>query len=82
MTISISLGEKHKVFVNGVWVGVCVNAALLVDDFRSKRRKKEVHHQVEINLDYKNREVRIFSDAGRIMRPLLVVESLKNIYLN
>lgn len=43
---SISLGEKHKVFVNGVWVGVCDNAASLVDDFRSKRRKKEVHHQV------------------------------------
>lgn len=43
---SLSLGKKHKVFVNGDWVGVCDNAASLVDDFRSKRRKKEVHYQV------------------------------------
>ncbi|KAK9061257.1 hypothetical protein SSX86_018437 [Deinandra increscens subsp. villosa] len=76
---SISLGKKHKIFVNGDWVGVCDNAASLVDDLRSKRRKKEVHYQVEIKLDDKNGEVRIFSDAGRIMRPLLVVESLENI---
>ncbi|KAF5770709.1 putative DNA-directed RNA polymerase [Helianthus annuus] len=78
---SISIGKKHKVFVNGDWVGICANAASLVADFRSKRRKKEVHHQVEIKLDDKNGEVRIFSDAGRIMRPLLLVEGLKNIKL-
>ncbi|XP_076947019.1 DNA-directed RNA polymerases IV and V subunit 2-like [Bidens hawaiensis] len=78
---SLSLGKKHKVFVNGDWVGVCDNAASLVDDFRSKRRKKEMHYQVEIKLDDKNGEVRIFSDAGRIMRPLLLVESLKNVKL-
>ncbi|KAI3793439.1 hypothetical protein L1987_36058 [Smallanthus sonchifolius] len=78
---SVSLGKKHKVFVNGDWVGICDNAASLVDDFRSKRRKREVHSQVEIKLDNKNGEVRIFSDAGRLMRPLLLVEGLKNIKL-
>ncbi|GJT69102.1 DNA-directed RNA polymerases IV and V subunit 2-like protein [Tanacetum coccineum] len=59
----ILLGRKHKVFFNGDWVGVCDDAASLV----------------EIIQDDKNREVCIFSDAGRIMRLLLVVENLKNI---
>nr|GEV33554.1 DNA-directed RNA polymerases IV and V subunit 2-like [Tanacetum cinerariifolium] len=75
----ILLGRKHKVFFNGDWVGVCDDAASLVADIRSKRRSKEVHYQVEIIQDDKNREVRIFSDAGRLMRPLLVVENLNNI---
>ncbi|KAL8193189.1 hypothetical protein R6Q57_027093 [Mikania cordata] len=79
---SISFGEKHKVFVNGDWVGICDDAASLVDDFRSKRRRKEVHYQVvEIKLDDKNGEVRIFSDAGRLVRPLILVEGIKNIKL-
>lgn len=44
--MSISLGRKHKVFFNGDWVGVCDDAASLVDDFRSKRRRNEVPYQV------------------------------------
>ncbi|GKB13268.1 DNA-directed RNA polymerases IV and V subunit 2-like protein [Tanacetum coccineum] len=32
--------------------------------------------QVEIKEDTKNKEVRIFFDAGRVLRPLLVVQNL------
>lgn len=77
--ISTSLGGKHKVFVNGDWVGICDDAASLVADIRSKRRRKEIPYQVEIKRDEKHGEVRIFSDAGRLMRPLLFVENLKKI---
>ncbi|KVI09777.1 DNA-directed RNA polymerase, subunit 2 [Cynara cardunculus var. scolymus] len=77
--ISTSLGGKHKVFVNGDWVGICDDAASLVDVIRSKRRRKEIPYQVEIKRDEKHGEVRIFSDAGRLMRPLLFVENLKKI---
>ncbi|KAG5241504.1 DNA-directed RNA polymerase family protein [Salix suchowensis] len=49
------LDGKHKVFLNGEWVGV------------------------EIKRDEQQREVHIFSDAGRILRLLIVVENMDKI---
>ncbi|XP_021890660.1 DNA-directed RNA polymerase D subunit 2b [Carica papaya] len=71
-----SLKGKHKVFLNGDWIGVCEDSAYFVAELRSRRRQQELHHQMEIKRDVKEEEVRIFTDAGRILRPLLVVENL------
>ncbi|KAK1309569.1 DNA-directed RNA polymerase D subunit 2a [Acorus calamus] len=72
-----SLSGKGKVFLNGLWVGLCVDSNSFVTKLRIKRRSKLISPQVEIKNDKHEREVRIFSDAGRILRPLLVVENLK-----
>lgn len=76
---STSLSGKHKVMLNGDWVGVCENSSAFVANLRRKRRKNELPHQTEIKRDEKNQEVRIFSDAGRVLRPLIVVENLRKI---
>ncbi|XWS72757.1 hypothetical protein CRYUN_Cryun02cG0068400 [Craigia yunnanensis] len=76
---SSSLNGKDKVFLNGEWVGVCEDSLLFAADVRRKRRRKELPYQVEIKRDEHKGEVRIFSDAGRILRPLLVVENLTKI---
>ncbi|CAH1443779.1 unnamed protein product [Lactuca virosa] len=78
---STSLSGMDKVFVDGDWVGFCKNSASFVAEFRRKRRKKEVPHQVEIKRDTRHKEVRIFYDAGRILRPLIVVQNLHKIKL-
>ncbi|OVA01980.1 DNA-directed RNA polymerase [Macleaya cordata] len=78
---SASWKGKDKVFLNGDWVGVCNDSSSLVADLKSTRRSKGIPPQVEIKRDQQQREVRIFSDAGRILRPLLVVENLKKIKL-
>lgn len=74
-----SLGEKYKILLDGEWVGTRADAVSFVEEFRRKRRRKQLPYEVEIKHDVQNREVRIFSDAGRILRPLLVVENLKKI---
>ncbi|PON74552.1 DNA-directed RNA polymerase, subunit [Parasponia andersonii] len=76
---STRLDGKIKVFLNGDWVGVCVDSLAFVMELRRMRRRKELPHQVEIKRDEQHGEVRIFSDAGRILRPLLVVENLGKI---
>ncbi|KAL4302856.1 hypothetical protein GQ457_10G002960 [Hibiscus cannabinus] len=73
---SSSLDGKDKVFLNGEWVGVCENSLSFAAEIRRKRRRKELPYQVEIKRDEPKGEVRIFSDSGRIMRPLLVIENL------
>ncbi|WOL00513.1 hypothetical protein Cni_G09226 [Canna indica] len=75
----LSLSKMYKVFLNGDWVGVCSDMSSFADRFRCMRRAKLIHPQVEIKRDKHQKEVRVFTDAGRIMRPLLVVENLKKI---
>ncbi|KAE8056274.1 hypothetical protein FH972_013060 [Carpinus fangiana] len=74
-----SLRGKYKVFLNGEWVGVCKDSISFVAEVRNKRRRKQLSHELEIKRDEKHEEVRMFSDAGRILRPLLVVENLNKI---
>lgn len=76
---STKLSGKNKVFLDGDWVGVCEDPISFVVELRTKRRHKELPQQVEIKRDEQQGEVRIFSDAGRILRPLLVVENLKKV---
>ncbi|CAA2999086.1 DNA-directed RNA polymerases IV and V subunit 2 [Olea europaea subsp. europaea] len=76
---STALNEKDKIFVDGDWVGLCTDSTSFVAKLRHKRRKMEVPHQIEIKRDQHHGEVRIFTDAGRILRPLLVVWNLKKI---
>ncbi|KAK9947904.1 hypothetical protein M0R45_003500 [Rubus argutus] len=76
---STSLDGKDKVFLNGDWVGICEDSHNFVTKLRTLRRRKKLPHQVEIKRDEQQGEVRIFSDAGRILRPLLVVKNLNKI---
>ena len=69
-----SLMTGTKIFVNGQWVGVHRNPHMLIDTMRSLRRSVEISSEVSIVRDVRERELRIFTDAGRCCRPLFVVE--------
>jgi DNA-directed RNA polymerase II subunit RPB2 len=62
-----------KIFVNGNWVGIHRDPKALVDTFRSLRRMVDIDAEVSIVRDIADKEVRIYTDAGRICRPLFVV---------
>ncbi|KAK0733148.1 DNA-dependent RNA polymerase II RPB140 [Lasiosphaeria miniovina] len=64
-----------KVFVNGSWVGVHQDPKHLVNMVQSLRRKNVISYEVSLVRDIRDREFKIFSDAGRVMRPLFVVET-------
>ena len=46
---SCLLDGKHKVFLDGDWVGVCKDSSSFVAKLRRKRRKMEIPDQVVLN---------------------------------
>ncbi|OJJ08658.1 hypothetical protein ASPVEDRAFT_47803 [Aspergillus versicolor CBS 583.65] len=64
-----------KVFVNGVWVGVHRDPAHLVNTMLSLRRRNMISHEVSLIRDIREREFKIFTDAGRVCRPLYVIDN-------
>ncbi|KAG4106888.1 DNA-directed RNA polymerase II subunit RPB2 [Neocallimastix lanati (nom. inval.)] len=66
-----------KIFVNGVWVGVHRDPEHLVKTLRDLRRGQNVNAEISIVRDIRERELRIYTDAGRICRPLFIVENQK-----
>lgn len=64
-----------KIFVNGDWIGMHKNAEYVVANLKALRRKKTISHEISIVRDILNKEIKIFSDAGRIIRPLFIMEN-------
>ncbi|KAH9885640.1 DNA-dependent RNA polymerase 2 rpb140 [Xylariomycetidae sp. FL2044] len=63
-----------KIFLNGSWIGVHQDPKSLVKDVQELRRSNQIPAEVSLVRDIRDREFKIFSDAGRVMRPLFVVQ--------
>ena len=66
--------KTTKIFVNGNWLGVHRDADALVKSLRKLRRRLDIDFEVSIVRDIKGRELRLYTDYGRICRPLFVVK--------
>ncbi|KAF2356716.1 RNA polymerase Rpb2 domain 7 [Trinorchestia longiramus] len=73
---SSSIHDATKIFVNGCWVGIHRDPEQLMVTLRKLRRQMDIIvSEVCMVRDIRDKEIRIYTDAGRICRPLLVVES-------
>ena len=66
-----------KVFINGDWLGIHYNPRELVKQFKSARRSAKINIYTSLNWDVLNNDIFIYTDAGRVTRPLYVVENNK-----
>ncbi|CAM9151953.1 unnamed protein product [Chrysoparadoxa australica] len=64
-----------KIFVNGNWIGIHRDPNQLVNMLVNQRRCLDIDAEVSVVRDIKERELRLYTDAGRICRPLFVVEN-------
>ncbi|KAA8498746.1 DNA-directed RNA polymerase II subunit 2 [Porphyridium purpureum] len=66
----------YKVFVNGVWHGVCRDNDFrhTLRTLRHSRREGLLRPETSIIADEERNELRIWTDPGRICRPLFIVE--------
>jgi DNA-directed RNA polymerase II subunit RPB2 len=69
------LFSKVKVFINGCWVGISDEPYDLYTSLKDKKYKGIINIYTSIIFDYRNSELRICNDSGRLMRPLLRVKN-------
>ena len=65
--------EQVKVFVNGAWIGMAIDAPKLYTDFKDKKTRGIINIYTSVVFNYRTHEIRICTDAGRITRPVLRV---------
>lgn len=66
--------DKTKVFVNGNWLGYITNPEEFKEYFVKQRSNGSIDH--EISISYRNWDniITIFTDGGRLSRPLITVK--------
>ncbi|AMN82980.1 DNA-directed RNA polymerase beta subunit [Faustovirus] len=69
----ITKRKLAKVFVNGDWIGCCEKAHELARRYRMLRREGKIDPWISIVWEPLIREVGFWCDAGRIIRPLVIV---------
>jgi DNA-directed RNA polymerase II subunit RPB2 len=73
----INLSELTKVFVNGNWIGVIDSPFELVNSLKLYRRNGIIPVYISISFDIEHNEIYIYSDAGRLTRPIYYIEDNK-----
>lgn len=71
--------DKVKVFINGCWIGNTETPIELYNNMKDKKYRGIINIYTSVIFDYKNMEIRICNDAGRMTRPLLRVKDGKAI---
>jgi len=67
--------NKTKVFVNGSWEGVIGNRDEIYSTLKRMKRTSGINSETGVICDSINDEIKISTEMGRFIRPLLVVEN-------
>jgi DNA-directed RNA polymerase II subunit RPB2 len=68
------LYNKVKVYVNGTWLGVTEKPMELYAELKDKKCRGIINIYTSVIFDYKNMEIRVCNDGGRLTRPVLRVK--------
>ena len=76
---SLQMKSFIKIFINGDWVGVCklTEGNEITNYLKISRRKGLIDKYTTVCLDYSRKEIKIYSDGGRLIRPIMIVSNNK-----
>ena len=72
----LEMNTYVKIFINGNWVGVVKtgNSLDIYNALKEKRKENIIDKYTSILFDYDRKEIKIYFDGGRLIRPLLIVK--------
>ena len=71
----IDTANEVKVFINGAWIGIAKDPIDLFQNLKQKKYAGIMNIYTSVVFDYRNKEIKICNDAGRLTRPVLRVSS-------
>jgi DNA-directed RNA polymerase II subunit RPB2 len=69
--------DTVKVFVNGDWYGQSFEPKILIDKLRALRRRGSISPFISIAWYIQYNEIQIWTDRGRLVRPLYILKNNK-----
>ena len=69
---------KSKIFINGSWIGITNEPDEIMTSLLNQRRRGHISKEISIVNNFVNKEIRIYTDSGRTLRPLFIVEKYTN----
>ena len=77
-----TLKHKTKIFINGSWIGVVNQLISIYNLLKFSRRVGFIPVFTSISANYKENEIEIYTDSGRITRPLFYINESKELSTN
>ncbi len=74
------LGNSSKMFVNGKWIGVIDDPIKVINLLKLYRRNGVIPIYSSISFNYQKNEVYIYTDSGRLTRPIFYIDDGKLSY--
>lgn len=71
----IGKNDKTKVLLNGIMIGFSEDPDAFVNEIKDFRNRNILNKTISVVYDNVDEEIRIFSDEGRLIRPLFTVEN-------
>ncbi len=69
---------ETDVFMNGIYIGSCEEPDKFVENVRERRRASEFPIELSIRNNKEAGEITVFTDTGRVLRPLIIVDKGKS----
>ena len=74
---SSEIFKTNKIMVNGDWIAITYKPSELVNTLKKLRRTGIINPYISIIWDISIQEINIWTDSGRLTRPLLIVDDNK-----
>ena len=76
--VPLELANATKMMVNGYWAGCVLDPLPTVEKIRTYRRMAMLPIHTSVTFDFKLNTIYMFTDAGRLCRPIFFVEPSKH----
>jgi len=80
--VNKELIDSCKLFINGKWVGIHKDPGYIYTLMRLLKLNSIIHPYTSIRRDIDKNEIYIFTDAGRLLRPIFVLKKIGSLLTN